>query len=288
MSLSIQRLSSSKHTMILVVAAIAGIVASAQAAYSPPVSWSPMAMLNVSYSAATQRLDVVDQSVWKGTGPAIAVLAMDTNGDTTNLSMYARGNQAATTYGSFDPAQPWNVLNGTAFSRFLGWDDTNKNKTDGTALKDLIPATYGAGAGIWIECLSKSDGLESYLAVGKYGVNIVGGLDASFVPIIDPNANAYSGLFGTAGSSTQWKWDFMMDHNLYTVPSSVLTSPNQAFSATYKVYVGDAQGNEILNADLSSPSCEETWTWQGPSSVPEPATLTLLLAGGVAMWKRRR
>ncbi len=79
---------------------------------------------------------------------------------------------------------------------------------------------------------------------------------------VDPTINAYSGIFGTAGSSTKWQWDGRMDHNTYAVSLSDITAAGQLFSATYKVYVGDAAGNEILNPDLSSASSLETWTWQ--------------------------
>jgi hypothetical protein len=49
-----------------------------------------------------------------------------------------------------------------------------------------------------------------------------------------------------------------------------ITAPNQLFSATYKVYVGDSQGNEILNPDGTSASTTEVWTWQGPASLTTP------------------
>lgn len=273
MHISIQRRWSLTVTLILVAASIWSVTASVQAASVPP-SWSPMAMLSVSYDAATRKLDVVDQSVWKGTGPAIAVLALDT------LST-GNPNPGATAYGTFDA--PWSAINGKAFSRMLGWYDPNSAKTDGSAVKDKIELAYKTDTvtpSIWIQLLSKSDGLESFLAVGKYGVN------ADNTQTVDPSLGAYSPIFVNVGD--KWHWDYKMDHNTNAVSAAYLTSPNQLFTATYKVYVGDAQGNEILNADLSSPSSTEVWTWQGPSSVPEPATLALLLAGAAAMWKRRR
>ena len=189
-------------------------------AYSSPPSWMPMTMLNVSFNPSTMKLDVVDQATKMGVG------------------VYAGLTLAP--LGTYDPTQPYAVLNGTQYSRRLGWDDANKNSGDPALLiNNLIQTTYGAGAGIWIDCLSKSAGLESYLAVGMNGMG---------------SPNSYSGIFGTAGSDSKWKWDGMMDHNTYAVGLNNITSPGQLFSATYKVYIGDANGVEILNPDTSSAS----------------------------------
>ncbi len=209
-----------------------------------------MTMLTVSFDTATLRLAVVDQATKMGAGvyPVLTPAPM----------------------GTFDPAQPWGVLNGTAYSRRLGWDDVNKNQTDGTAILDKIHTTYGPGANLWIESIAQASALNCYLAIGRYGVN------ANNTMAVDPTINAYSGIFGTAGSSTRWQWDGKMDHNTYAVSLSDTTRPWQLFSATYKVYVGDAVGNEILNPDLSSASTIEIWTWQ---AVPEPATLSLAALG---------
>jgi hypothetical protein len=238
-----------------------GMIASAQA-YSNPPSWMPMVMLNVSFNTNTYRLDVVNQATKMGPG------------------VYAGLNLAPA--GTYDPAQPWRVLNNTEYSRLLGWDDVNrKNNTDPTLLiNNLIHTAYNDNASIWIDCVTKSAGLESYLAIGKYGIN------ADNSTNLDLSINAYSGIFGTAGSETKWKWDGQMDHNTYAVNAD-LTSPGQLFSATYKVYVGDALGNEILNPDTSSASTLETWTWQ---AVPEPTTMSLALLGlaGVFVARQRR
>ena len=236
--------------------AIFGTLATTHAQYSNPPSWSPMTMLNVSFDPGTLRLDVVDEATKLGAGvyPVLTLAPL----------------------GTYDPAQPWSVLNGTAYSRRLGW-----NPALGFSLA-TIQATYGPEAGIWIESLSESPGLESYLAVGKYGVN------ANNTTTVDPAINAYSGIFGTAGSSTRWQWDGKMDHNTYAVSLSDLTSPNELFSASYRVYVGDSLGNEILNPDSSSASTVETWIWQGPATVPEPTALSLGALGSVSLWLCRR
>lgn len=254
---------------IIAVSLVLSLAASARAAYSPPPTWSPMTMLNVTFNTSTQRLDVVDEA---STG--YPVLAIDTYSDPTVITgstSYGRPNNAATAYGSFDPAQPWTVLNGTAFSRRLGWNPGSGLSAAG------IQAVYGTSASLWIELVTETAGLETYKAVGRWGVNSAGTVDANSVPVIDPSAHGYAAIFGTAGSSSKWQWDYQMDHNVYAVPASFLTSPNQLFAATYKVYVGDSQGNEVLNADGSSASAIETWTWQGPATlVPEPATMLLL------------
>jgi len=227
--------------------AIFGTLATAQAQYSSPPSWMPMTMLNVSFNSTSLKLDVVDEATMMGAG-VYPVLSFAPPG-------------------TYDPAQPWSVLNGTDYSRRLGW-----NPDSGFSLA-TIQTTYGSGAGIWIELRSKSAGLESYLAVGMNGMG---------------SSNSYSGIFGTAGSSTKWQWDGMMDHNTYAVSMSDVTLPNELFSATYKVYVGDSLGNEILNPGGSSASTLETWTWQGPATIPEPTALSLAALGIVGLWLSRR
>jgi hypothetical protein len=241
------------------LAGLLGQTTIAQAQYSNPPTWSPMTMLTVSFDTTTRKLDVVDQATKMGAGVyPLLVLAPP---------------------GTYDPTQPWGVLNGTEYSRRLGWDDVNKTQTDGTAIPDKIHTTYGATASLWIECLARDPGLQCYLAIGRYGIN------ANNTTTVDPAINAYSGIFGTAGSSTRWQWDGKMDHNTYAVSLSDITTPWQLFSATYRVYVGDAAGNEILNPDSSSASTLELWTWQ---AVPEPATWSMAALGMAALWLCRR
>jgi hypothetical protein len=256
-----QALKTSFRAAALAVATL-GMLTSARADYASPPIWMPMVMLNVSFNTNTYRLDVVNQAAKMGPG------------------VYAGLKLAPA--GTYDPAQPWGVLNNTEYSRLLGWDDANRkfNTDPALLINNLIHSAYGPDASIWIDCVDKSAGLESYLAIGKYGINADNSLN------LDPAINAYSGIFGTAGSSSKWQWDGQMDHNTYAVDTS-LASPGQLFSATYRVYVGDATGNEILNPDLSSASTLETWTWQ---AVPEPTTMSLALLGlaGVFVARKRR
>ena len=225
--------------------------------YANPPSWMPMAMLNVAFNASTNTLSVQDEN----THPS-----------------FSSGALPALTYipaGTYDPSKPWSILNGgVAISRQLGWDDSTALHGSGISIPGSILyqlQTAFPGAGIWIERLSQSPGLETYFADGMFGVggtssgalagtpqpysNMMTGL-----PII--YENNYYGIFGTDGSSTKWKWDGTMVHNVYVVPAAYITQPNQLFTATYKVYVGDSAGNEVAG----STSTTETWTWKGPAS----------------------
>ena len=134
-----------------------------------------------------------------------------------------RPDPAATTFAQYDPAQPWSVLQDSAFSRQLGWWAGSGSAS--TTLRSNIEAAYGTEASIWIESISQSAGLDTYLAIGKYGVNV----DNTMT--VDPAAHGYTGIFGTAGSSSMWQWDYQMDHNTYAVPWADL-SPNQQYTAT--------------------------------------------------------
>jgi hypothetical protein len=130
--------------------AILGHAAAASAASMPP-SWMPMTMLVVSYDTSTQRLDVQDQA-------APVMLAVNTN------SM-GGPDWSATTFADFDPAEPWSVLQNSAFSRQLGWWAGTGSAS--IALETSIEDAFGPDASIWIESISMSDGLESYLAIGR-------------------------------------------------------------------------------------------------------------------------
>ena len=89
-------------------------------AYSSPPSWMPMTMLNVSFNPSNMKLDVVDQATKMGVG------------------VYAGLTLAP--LGTYDPTQPYAVLNGTQYSRRLGWDDANKKqRRPGTIDQQLDP-----------------------------------------------------------------------------------------------------------------------------------------------------
>jgi hypothetical protein len=210
------------------------------AAYSPPVSYLPMTMPLVTYDSIANKLAVQ-------TPPAVIL--------GTNVQDNAYPGPGI---GSFDPAQPWSVLNGAAFSRRLGWYDPYE-----TTVNSIIPAVqtvYGPGANFWIECTGMSPGLNTFMAVGLWGVNVN---SSQTVDYSNPSGVPYSGIFGTNGSSTKWRWDGNMDHNTYTVPFSYLNAPKQPFSANYRLYIGDAAGNDLAPVAATT----TTWQWLGPDFV---------------------
>lgn len=234
---------------VLVVPALAVAIfgqTSPAHAYSTAPIWANMDMLNVSFNTTNQTLAVEAQAAGRlGTNPIVLVVA---------------------TNGTFDPTQPWGVLNGTAYSRSLGWYDPNSKSATSNVLAE-VESVYGTNAFIWINSDSATAGLKAYQAVGKYGVNALGTTNADGTPVIDPAANGYAPIFGTAGSSSSWRWDGQMDHNAYAVSLGDITTTNQIFTATYTVYIGDSMGMDIAPAaDFTT-----TWTWQGPATLTAPA-----------------
>lgn len=245
-------------------------------AYLNPPSWMPMAMLNVALNGSTAELSVQDlhsHPSFPGTAvPALTYIPA----------------------GSYDPSKPWSVLNnGAAISRQLGWDDNTALHGNGITvpgnLLNQVHATYGSSAGIWIECTAKSPGLETYFADGMFGVGGTGN-GASGTPQVYTNTttglpivydNNYYGIFGTDGSSSKWQWDGTMIHNVYAVGTQYITEPNQLFSATYRVYIGDSAGNDIAPEAATT----EVWTWKGPAAVPDnvPDPFTIAAQSGVAL-----
>ena len=231
-------------------------------AYSTPLSWAEMEMLDITFKSGTNKLAIAPIS-----GPAL----LGTNTTTSATDKWSNGLPSASGLARFDPTTPWAVLNGTAFSRRFGWNDAIydwNNTPPTTSILITIRAFYGPGAKLWIESSNKSTGLNTYLAVGYHGVNAD---DTLIVDLLNPTGNPYSGIFGTAGSSTTWQWDGMMDHNVYAVPFSYLNAPHQLFSADYRIYVGDSSGNELLvdknGNPVASAGTTTTWQWQGPAFV---------------------
>ena len=221
-------------TATLIIGGVSGSFSVTTNAFSGPPTWMPMTMLNISLTAGKLAIqELSSKSPFNTTPPSYPALTAPVS--------------------TFDPGKPWYVINGSTFSRRLGWNPASGFNAA------AVTAAFGADASIWIEKISQTPGLETYQAVGTYGVNANGSTT------VDPAANGYAPIFGTAGSSTKWKWDYMMDHNTYAVPAAYITSANQLFSATYKIYVGDAAGVEIPAA--ASASTTTTWGWQGPSFV---------------------
>jgi len=244
-------------TTIIGISLLNGLLTASNAiAYDNPPSWMPMTMTNVSMNKATKQLAV--QSQVEAGGP---------------LQVQVQLGQA----GSYDPMKPWGVLNNTYFSRRLGWDESI-NRNFYTYYADVLPAAhfvYITQTAQTANGVSVAPGfvLKSYNVKGADGT------------MASTNGYAqYEPIFGTAGSSTTWKWDGMMDHNAYAVAGNALSVANEVFTTTYRLYVGNASGVE----DTSFGATTTTWTWVGPAVIPEPGSLGLLAVAGLALGRRRR
>lgn len=198
-------------------------------AYSPPPNWDPMLMLNVTLNASNQLAVETTTYICPLT---VAPGAYDATNQTYNLAVV-----------SFDPAQPWTVLNGTAYSRELGWYDS-VNDDFYTTYATQISTNY-----VWIERVSGSPELKIYTVAEAQNPT-----------------GPYTPIFGTAGSSSKWLWDGFMDHNANAVPLANLNSANQLFTATYHLYVGDVNGRPAPGyGDTTT-----TWNWRGPALAVVP------------------
>ncbi len=215
------------------------VACSAGAAYADPPSWDPMLMLRVSFDAQTNLVVATTPAIIR-LQPAPGTYHPETRSYEPDIV-------------SFDPAERWAALNGTAYSRVLGWYDEGTTGANGDNFYDTY-ARELAGHFIWIEKTRGSPELKTY-AVSEAE---------------DPTG-PYTPIFGTDGSSTRWCWDGFMAHNVYAVPLRALAVSNQIFTATYHLYVGDAAGNEVPGYGGTG----TTWTWQGPT-VPFRPTLTIL------------
>ena len=220
-------------TVVLLLA-----VAVSARAYSPPPEWDPMLMLNVTLNASNQlAVETTPYIIRLTVAPGI----YDSTSNTYDLSVV-----------TFDPAQPYAVLNGTAYSRVLGWYDQGTTGANGDDFYDTYAAQL-KGNSVWIEKTGGSPELETYFI----NEDVTG----------DPGT-PYTPIFGTDGSPTQWRWDGKMDHNAYAVALEHFNTTSQLFTATYHLYVGDAAGHPVPGyGDTTT-----TWRWQGPAVavVPTP------------------
>jgi hypothetical protein len=223
------RLTTAAMKMIFIVIASWVLACFAKADYAEPPSWDPMLMLNV-------RLDT-NKNLSVETTSAIIRLQPAPGG-------YHPSSQSYDLHAiAFDPTARWAVLNGTAYSRVLGWYDEGTTGANGDNFYDTY-ARELAGNSLWIEKTDGSPELRTY-AISEAG---------------DPYA-PYTPIFGTDGSATRWRWDGFMAHNVYAVALTALTASNQIFTATYRLYVGDATGNPVPGYGETA----TTWTWQGPA-----------------------
>ncbi len=115
---------------------------------------------------------------------------------------------------------------------------------------DSASDPFPSDKAIWFEVISSSLGLKVYDRM-------------SYMPILE-------------APGSKWLWNRAMAHNAYAVEPQI-----GAFSATYKLYVGDpTTGVE----DTSFSGTQVTLDW---SSVPEPASLSMLAIAGVLLRRRR-
>lgn len=228
------------NPLLLALAIFPGAL-SVGAGYADPPSWDPMIMLNVSLDA-NNRLAVETTSTMVRLTPAPG--SFDISSQTYDLSV-----------ASYDPSKSWAVLNGTAYSRVLGWYDQGTTGANGDNFY-LTYATQLKGNFLWIEKTGGSPELRTY-AVSEAG---------------DPTG-PYLPIFGTDGSSTKWRWDGFMDHNANAVALTNLAVSNQIFTATYRLFVGDASGQAVAGYGETT----TTWTWQGPAIPYKPANAPLII-----------
>jgi hypothetical protein len=136
---------------------------------------------------------------------------------------------------AFDSRSNYYVLNGKAYNYQYAWNPGGI----------FSPPT---GAAVWIECLSASPELECYDGPGN--------------KTISP-PRTYAPIFGTAGSSTRWKWYGSMAHNSY----AVLNPTNSLMTAQYRIYFGD-EVTGAPDAYASYGDATMTLTWLVDLPVP--------------------
>jgi hypothetical protein len=163
-------------------------------------------------------------------------------------------------------AAPYSVLNGTSFTRSFGWSVSSSTIDSLTSLTALTGTTYA-----WeVVQTGASPGLVAY----------------------NPYFNSFPGLYGASGSSAYITWDGADLINGATLDTStgnmfhvVYALPAQVSSSLYANYtISLINASTGLQSSLFAPATAQlTFT-----SVPEPATLSVLALGGLAVFRRNR
>jgi hypothetical protein len=174
--------------------------------------------------------------------------------DGTNITLHVDDTVATpvlrplTPPDEFDPSQPWSVLSGKAYNFQDAWNPGGF-------------ITLTPGTGIWIERLAQDAGLQTYLRPPAFS-----------------SGSTWPEIFNADGD--RWKWSGSMQHNAYAVLNPVQSS----YSATYRVYIGDATTGDPLPGYGSA---DVTWTWNAVP-VPEPSSLVLCGMGAVVFASARK
>lgn len=138
------------------------------------------------------------------------------------------------------------VLNGKYYNAQYGW------------MKDGI-WSVPTGSVLWIEQLSATPGLEIYQ----------GGMMSNM------GMHTFAGIFGTGGSSSRIQWSGSMLHNWYAATAV------GDYSATYRLYFGDANGDATAGYDADEVTINFT-------VIPAPGILGLAGFAGLVVTRRRR
>lgn len=146
--------------------------------------------------------------------------------------------RALTPPDSFDPAQPWAVLQHKHYNFQHAWNPMGF-------------ITLPTDGGIWVERLSHTPGLETFQR--------------------PPAAPAYLPIFQNDGD--RWKWSGGMTHNAYAVLNPALTE----YFATYKVYIGDAVTGAPMPGYGSATVTWQLNVIPEPSTLAALASASLLL-----------
>ena len=249
-----------------------GLVTPSHAAYSIPVSYNQMWMPAVYLNGNELTVQPVSDF-------GVAPLGIDVSASRGDIVL---ASPTILTHGSFDPKAPWHVLNEGAFSRRIGW---NSPGTFGNFYYDNpgVPA----GEFVWIQQTDPASKVKTYQ------VESFNGQDA-YNPSTNPTGiDTYAQIFGLGNADNNtWRWNGNMDHNLQVVSTSDITTPNQGFTATYHLWIGDS----ITGVrDTNYAATDTTWSWKGPAdlswqSVPEPTSVSMLVgmaAIGLCLRKKR-
>ena len=248
-----------------------GLMAPSYAAYSIPVSYNVMSMQSV-YLEGNQL------TVQPASGLGKSTLGIDVSSLNGNVIF---ASSTVKTHGSFDPTAAWHVLNDGAFSRRIGW---NSPGLFGNFYDDNLAVPRGES--VWIQQTDMASKVKTYQVESGNGQDV-------YNPATNPTGiDTYVQIFGPGNSDNNtWRWNGEMDHNLQVVSSSDITTPNQVFTATYHLWIGDSITG-VPNANYRV--TDTTWMWSGPAdlswqSIPEPTGVSMLGGmGAIGLCLRRK